>query len=57
MIDKDWLFADANYVCDLRTVAVLVKDRKILVDKPFLLKCANEHWYPNIVAALENEDK
>lgn len=33
------------------------KDRKILVDKPFLLKCANEHWHPNITAALENEDK
>ena len=31
MKDKDWLFASDEYICDLRTVAVLVKDGKILV--------------------------
>lgn len=43
MIDKDWLFADANYVCDLRTVAVLVKDGKILVQRD---KDGNEYALP-----------
>ena len=33
MIDKDWLFATSDYICDLRTVAVLVKDGKILVQR------------------------
>ena len=33
MIDKDWLFTTENYICDLRTVAVLVKDSKILVQR------------------------
>lgn len=33
MIDKDWLFTTENYICDLRTVAVLVKDGKILVQR------------------------
>lgn len=33
MKDKDWLFASDEYICDLRTVAVLVKDGKILVQR------------------------
>lgn len=33
MIDKDWLFTSSDYICDLRTVAVLVKDGKILVQR------------------------
>ena len=28
---KDWLFSSDEYICDLRTVAVLVKDNKVLV--------------------------
>ena len=27
-MEKDWLFATDEYICDLRTVAVLVKDNK-----------------------------
>lgn len=33
MIDRDWLFTTENYICDLRIVAVLVKDGKILVQR------------------------
>ena len=32
-MEKDWLFATDEYICDLRTVAVLVKDNKILVQR------------------------
>lgn len=32
-LDKDWLFTTDEYICDLRTVAVLVKDGKILVQR------------------------
>lgn len=32
-MDKDWLFTTGEYICDLRTVAVLVKDKKILVQR------------------------
>ena len=33
MLEKDWLFTTDEYICDLRTVAVLVKDNKILVQR------------------------
>ena len=29
-MEKDWLFATDEYICDLRTVAVLIKGNKIL---------------------------
>lgn len=29
--EKDWLFSAEEYICDLRTVGVLLKDGKILV--------------------------
>lgn len=33
MMNKDWLFTSEEYICDLRTVAVLVRDGKILVQR------------------------
>lgn len=33
MLKKDWLFTTDEYICDLRTVAVLVKNNKILVQR------------------------
>lgn len=32
-MDKDWLFSIGEYICDVRTAAVLVKDNKILVHR------------------------
>ena len=32
-MNKDWLFADDKYTCGLRTVGVLVRDNKILVQR------------------------
>ena len=32
-MDKDWLFATEEYICDLRTVGVLIRDNKILVQR------------------------
>lgn len=32
-MEQDWLFATDEYICDLRTVAVVVKDQKILVQR------------------------
>lgn len=32
-MEKDWLFTGDGYICDLRTVAVLVKDGKLLVQR------------------------
>lgn len=32
-MEKDWLFTTDDYICDLRTVAVLIKDNKILVQR------------------------
>ena len=43
MIKKDWLFTTDEYICDLRTVAVLVKDGKILVQRD---KDGNEYALP-----------
>ena len=31
MIEKDWLFSSDEYICDLRTVGVLVKNNWVLV--------------------------
>lgn len=43
MKDKDWLFASDEYICDLRTVAVLVQDGKILVQRE---RDGNEYALP-----------
>lgn len=32
-MDKDWLFANEEYICDLRMVGVLIQDNKILVQR------------------------
>ena len=29
MIEKDWLFSSDEYICDLRTVGVLVKNNRV----------------------------
>lgn len=42
-MNKDWLFSTDEYICDLRTVAVLVKDNKILVQRE---KDGNEYALP-----------
>ena len=33
MIEKDWLFSSDEYICDLRTVGVLVKYNRVLVQR------------------------
>ena len=33
MIEKDWLFSSDEYICDLRTVGVLVKNNRVLVQR------------------------
>ena len=30
-MDKDWIFRTDEYICDLRTVGVLIRDGKLLV--------------------------
>ena len=42
-MSKDWLFLSDDYICDLRTVAVLVKDNKILVQRD---RNGNEYALP-----------
>ena len=32
-MEKDWLFRTDEYICDLRTVGVLVRDGKLLVQR------------------------
>ena len=32
-MDKEWLFETEEYICDLRTVGVLIQDNKILVQR------------------------
>ena len=32
-MDKDWIFRTDEYICDLRTVGVLVRDGKLLVQR------------------------
>ena len=33
MINKDWLFSDDSYICNFRSVGVLIRDGKILVQR------------------------
>ena len=42
-MEKDWLFSTDEYICELRTVAVLVKENKILVQKD---RNGNEYALP-----------
>lgn len=42
-MDKDWSFKTDEYICDLRTVAVLIKDKKILVQRD---RNGNEYALP-----------
>ncbi|MGM9664278.1 MAG: NUDIX hydrolase [Eubacteriales bacterium] len=42
-MNRDWLFSTDEYICDLRTVAVLIKDNKILVQRD---KGGNEYALP-----------
>lgn len=52
---KDWLFATDEYICDLGTASVLIKDNKILVQRD---KDGNEYALPGghvkIGETLEN---
>lgn len=32
-MDKDWIFTNDEYICDLRAVGVLIKDNRILVQR------------------------
>ena len=32
-MDKDWIFKTDEYICDLRTVGVLIRDGKLLVQR------------------------
>ncbi len=43
MLEKEWLFFDDTYICDIRTVGVLVKNNKILVQRD---KDGNEYALP-----------
>ena len=43
VVDKDWSFKTDEYICDLRTVAVLIKDKKILVQRD---RNGNEYALP-----------
>ncbi len=43
MLEKDWLFSADTYSCDIRTVGVLVKNNKILVQRE---KEGNEYALP-----------
>lgn len=42
-MNKDWIFTTEEYTCDLRVVAVLVKDNKILVQRD---RDGNEYALP-----------
>ena len=42
-MDKDWLFTTDEYICDLRAVAVVVKNQKILVQRD---RNGNEYALP-----------
>ena len=42
MIDKDWLFTSSDYICDLRTVAVLVKNEIHNLNEP--MKRIWDNW-------------
>lgn len=43
-MEKDWIFATDEYICDLRTVSVLIKDNIILVQRD---KDDNEYALPS----------
>lgn len=55
ILEKDWLFASNEFFCDLRTVGVLVRNNKILVQRD---KNGNEYALPGghikIGETLEN---
>ncbi|MCM1579709.1 MAG: NUDIX domain-containing protein [Ruminococcus sp.] len=42
-MNKDWLFSDDEYICDIRTAGVLIKDNMILVQRD---KNGNEYALP-----------
>ena len=42
-MDKDWIFKTDEYICDLRTVGVLVRDGKLLVQRD---RDGNEYALP-----------
>lgn len=42
-MDKDWLFKSEEYICDLRSVGVLLRDGKILVQRE---RDGNEYALP-----------
>ena len=42
-MNKDWLFTGDGYICDLRTVGVLIRDDRILVQRD---KGGNEYALP-----------
>ena len=42
-MEKDWSFATDEYICDLRTVAVIVKNNNVLVQRE---KNGNEYALP-----------
>ena len=42
-MEKDWLFRTDEYICDLRTVGVLVRDGKLLVQRD---RDGNEYALP-----------
>lgn len=54
-LDQDWLFTSEKYTCGIRTVGVLIKDKKILVQRD---KSGNEYALPGghikIGETLEN---
>jgi len=43
MMEKDWLFSDENNICSYRTVGVLIRNNKILVQRE---KNGNEYALP-----------
>lgn len=42
-MERDWLFTTDEYICDLRTAAILVRDNKILVQRD---RYGNEYALP-----------
>ena len=42
-MEKDWIFRNDKYICDLRTVGVLVRDGKLLVQRD---RDGNEYALP-----------
>lgn len=44
-MEKDWIFRTDEYICDLRTVGVLVRDGKLLVQRD---RDGNEYALPGV---------